>query len=197
MNIIKCLLNTENSLMIQGKAVSELIVLHNKIHLWSERQEKRVDTVIIHYISAVEILPDDPYNLEAIIKIFCDLAVSSHYIIDREGIVRQLVPEEKKAWHCGHSIMPEPDSREGVNEFSIGVELIATKESGFTDKQYNSLGLLCSKIEGRWRIENYLGHEDIAGERAVSLGLRPDFKPDPGILFDWKRFFEIKRGFIS
>jgi len=34
----------------------------------------------------------------------------------------------------------------------------------------------------------YVGHEDIAGERAVKLGLRKDIKTDPGNNFDWGKF---------
>jgi N-acetyl-anhydromuramyl-L-alanine amidase AmpD len=34
----------------------------------------------------------------------------------------------------------------------------------------------------------YVGHEDIAGKRAVRRGLRVDIKTDPGPNFDWIRF---------
>jgi N-acetyl-anhydromuramyl-L-alanine amidase AmpD len=34
----------------------------------------------------------------------------------------------------------------------------------------------------------YVGHEHIAGERAVRLGLRKDRKVDPGDAFDWNGF---------
>lgn len=192
MNIIQCFLDSDNSMMIQGKTLSDRIIQQNKQHLWEERQTIAIDTVVIHYISAVEIMPDDPYNREAVLRIYCKYGVSSHYLIDREGIALQLVPEKKKAWHCGGSIMPEPDSRKGVNEFSIGIELMATHESGFVEAQYTSLAMLCFDIEKHWNIHTYVGHEDVAGERTVKLGLRQDIKHDPGRLFDWQRFYRIK-----
>lgn len=192
MKIIRCLLHTDNSVKILGKTLSEKILQQNKTHLWEERQKGVVDTVVIHYISAVERMPDDPFNWEAVLDVFCNYSVSSHYLIDRDGVVRQLVPEDKKAWHCGGSIMPEPDLRQGVNEFSMGIELMALKDSDFTEAQYLSLASLCSEIEKRWNINTYVGHEDIAGECAVTMGLRQDIKPDPGPLFDWQRFYTLK-----
>jgi N-acetyl-anhydromuramyl-L-alanine amidase AmpD len=85
--------------------------------------------------------------------------------------------------------MPEPDNRIGVNDFSIGIELMATEKSGFTMLQYKSLCNLCDSIEMRYgRTFSYVGHDQIAGERAVALGLRKEIKQDPGNLFDWQYF---------
>ena len=86
--------------------------------------------------------------------------------------------------------MPEPDNRTGVNDFSIGIELMATEKSGFTELQYKSLCNLCDSIETRYgRTFKYVGHDQVSGERAVSLGLRKEIKQDPGDLFDWQYFF--------
>lgn len=196
MNIIQCLLDSDNPIEVLGTPLSERILHQNKQHLWEERESGIVNTVVIHYMSAVERQPADPYNIEEILAIFCEYSVSSHYLIDRAGCIRQLVPEEKKAWHSGASIMPEPDSRQGVNDFSIGIELIGMIDSGFTDAQYQSLALLCRGIESRWNIISYVGHQDIAGKRAVELGLRSDIKTDPGLLFDWQRFYNLKKDIV-
>lgn len=160
--------------------------------LWSDRMSTSVDVVVIHYSSAVERFPDKPYDIEKVIAIFCEYGVSSHFIIDREGAIFRLVPEPLKAYHCGGSVMPDPDCRKNVNEFSIGIELLATHKSGYTEKQYQALGSLCRSIEKKMGREmTYVGHEDIAGEKAVELGLRSDRKGDPGPAFNWKRFHEI------
>jgi len=37
----------------------------------------------------------------------------------------------------------------------------------------------------------YVGHDMIAGERAVALGLRKEPKVDPGPLFDWDFFHKV------
>lgn len=192
MNIISFLLDSENKTVLKGKSAGERIKARNKSHLWEDRTSSLIDTVVIHYISARDFLPLDPFNKEAILSIFPDCIVSSHYCIFRQGTIFRLVPEDKKAWHCGGSIMPEPDNRQNVNEFSLGIELVATHESGFTDEQYKSLTALCRDIETRFHIQQYVGHENIAGQRAVAKGLRKDLKTDPGPLFDWQRFHAMK-----
>jgi len=205
-NIInKCLLDDKNDYPIGASTIGAMIASSGKEHLWEERSScigidvvdtiNTIDTVVIHYMSAIDITPDDPYNFGQLLKIFCDYGVSSHYLINREGEIYNLVPESKKAWHAGPSIMPEPDNRTGVNEFSIGIELTATTDSGFTDAQYKALSELCVDIENRHHKKMiYVGHDMIAGERAVSLGLRKEPKVDPGTLFDWDYFTQLTSG---
>jgi N-acetyl-anhydromuramyl-L-alanine amidase AmpD len=189
MKIAPFLLDLNNSSIIDGMSVAERVRLANKEHLWSERDHDFVDTVVIHYASAYALDPKRAFDMNLVVKIFCDLKVSSHYLVTRKGDIFLLVPEDKKAWHCGGSIMPAPDNRRGVNDFSIGIELIATPTSGFTKKQYASLSRLRKDLEKRYgKMLTFVGHQDIAGERAVRLGLRDDCKVDPGDAFDWKAF---------
>ena len=189
--INKCLLSAENGVTVDGVAIGALIGASGRRHLWEQRRNAVVDVIVVHYTSAVVPAPDRAFNKGLILKIFCDYGVSSHYLIGRRGGVDLLVPEEMKAWHAGGSIMPEPDNRQGVNEFSIGIELLATPTSGFAPSQYRSLSRLCADIEQRHcRRFTYVGHDRIAGERAVALGLRKDAKADPGALFDWDRFLQ-------
>ena len=191
MKIYDCFLDDKNRFAIGDSTLGEMIASSGKIHLWEQRAGERIDTVVIHYMSAVGVASDRPYDLSLLLKILCDYGVSSHYLINRRGKVLRLVPEEKKAWHCGPSIMPHPDNRTGVNEFSIGIELAATEASGFTNSQYNALCKLCIDIERRRCMELcYVGHDQIAGERAVAQGLRSMSKTDPGPLFDWEFFQE-------
>jgi N-acetyl-anhydromuramyl-L-alanine amidase AmpD len=189
MKIITCLLDNKNQIPLDNVPLGRRIAGLRKEHLWDDRPGEGIDTIVIHYASAVEIDPKRRFDAFSVMRIFCDIGVSSHYLIDRKGAVYQLAPEEKKAWHCGGSIMPAPDNRRGVNDFSIGIELIATNASGFTHKQYVSLGALCANIEKRQGKKlAYVGHEDIAGARAVGLGLRKDVKTDPGNNFNWGKF---------
>jgi N-acetyl-anhydromuramyl-L-alanine amidase AmpD len=90
--------------------------------------------------------------------------------------VWQLVAEDKKAWHAGISTMPE-DGREGVNDFSIGIELIGTEDTDFTEAQYQALALLTKEILSRHTIRYIYGHCDVA----------PGRKTDPWN-FDWLRY---------
>jgi len=189
MKIHECLLDNGNDTVIDGGTLGGMIASSGKRRLWEERKGGEADTVVIHYMSAVNIDKGRPYDIGLILKIFRDFGVSSHYLITRRGKVYRLVPEEMKAWHAGPSVMPAPDNRTGVNEFSIGIELIATEDSGFTKSQYISLISLCKDIEKRHgRKMTYVGHDGIAGERAVAMGLRKEPKTDPGPLFDWDFF---------
>jgi len=187
--IHECLLDSDNCAVIGGGAPGGMAALSQKRRLWGRREGGLIDTVVIHYMSAADIGGGDPYDIRRLLKIFCDLGVSSHYLITRRGKIYRLVPEDMKAWHAGPSVMPAPDNRTGVNEFSIGVELAATAGSGFTKLQYISLIRLCRDIERRQGREMmYVGHDGIAGERAVAMGLRKEPKIDPGPLFDWGFF---------
>ncbi|WP_425091988.1 N-acetylmuramoyl-L-alanine amidase [Tropicimonas sp. S265A] len=47
--------------------------------------------------------------------------VSVHFVIERDGSVEQQVPLYNEAWHAGRS---HYHGRDGVNEFSIGIELV-------------------------------------------------------------------------
>jgi len=192
MQVIPLYLNNSNQTPAGGLTIGELIRTSGKEHLWNNRLQEHIDTVVIHYASAVDYYPEMPLDVLSIIRVFCNLGVSSHYIIARNGDIYALVPENKRAWHCGGSIMPEPDNRRDVNEFSLGIELVATALSGFTEEQYTSLIGLCVDIENRYKQTiQYVGHEDIAGERAVALKLRSDIKFDPGPMFNWNRLKKI------
>ena len=172
MKIKQTLLDSHNATNSNGISIGGGILLQSKKHLWDERQSELIDVIVIHYISAINTLPKTPYHLSGVLQIFVDYEVSSHYLISRRGGVYLLVPEEKKAWHCGPSKMPSPDCREGVNEFSIGIELIATHTSGFTDSQYRALTALCCDIELRHQRQfSYVGHDQIAVVKAVELML--------------------------
>ncbi len=186
MKIINCLLDKNNNLDINGMPLGILIEQSGKEFLWSDRDGEIIDVIVVHYISAVDITPDDPYNFRTIMKIFCDFGVSSHFLIDRDGVIYKLVPETQKAWHCGGSRMPHPDNRTAVNNFSIGIELMATAISGFKSIQYDSLATLILLMENKFhRTFKLVGHDMVANEAAVKDGLRKDIKVDPGEHFSW------------
>ncbi|MBD3240894.1 MAG: hypothetical protein GF331_09935, partial [Chitinivibrionales bacterium] len=188
MEIAECLLSEDNRCPLGNATLGERVRAGGADRLW-ELRPRPVDTVVVHYISAVDIEPSRPYDRDLILGIFCTYGVSSHYLVERDGAVMRLVPESAKAWHCGGSVMPEPDERTGVNDFSIGIELVATHDSGFTDAQYGALVHLCGDIGARWTSPlRIVGHEHIAGCRAVARGLREEAKCDPGPRFDWGRF---------
>jgi N-acetylmuramoyl-L-alanine amidase len=113
--------------------------------------------------------------------------VSSHYLIEEDGRLFQLVPEERRAWHAGTSFWKGERNLNGV---SIGIELVNPgHEFGYRDfpaPQIATLIALMDEIRTRWTIPDtrIVGHSDIA----------PDRKVDPGERFPWKRLAEAGHG---
>ncbi|HEY8616270.1 N-acetylmuramoyl-L-alanine amidase [Phenylobacterium sp.] len=113
--------------------------------------------------------------------------VSSHYLVEEDGRVFRLVPEERRAWHAGVSFWK---GQRGLNGTSIGIEIVNPgHEFGyrpFPEAQIASVIQLVADIRTRWTIEDgkIVGHSDIA----------PDRKEDPGELFPWKRLAEAGHG---
>jgi AmpD protein len=138
--------------------------------------ETAIDTLIIH--SMHNLKSEDRFSAASCKECLDQDGVSAHYIIDLDGQIWRTVAEENKAWHAGVSKMPNPeDGREAVNAFSIGVEVIGTDDTDFTEAQYEALAYLTKDIMSRHRIRNIYGHANIAPER----------KTDPWG-FDWPRY---------
>lgn len=133
---------------------------------------RSIDTVVLH--SSYNALGGDVYSVDRTIEEYEEYGVGAHYLIDRSGRVLRLVEEANIAYHAGSSKMP--DGRKNVNDFSIGIEIIATEESGYTDKQYAAVNALIADIRTRHKIKSVVGHSDIA----------PGRKTDPW-KFDWKK----------
>ncbi|MDR3496793.1 MAG: N-acetylmuramoyl-L-alanine amidase [Ancalomicrobiaceae bacterium] len=124
--------------------------------------------------------------------------VSSHYVVDEDGGIVQLVPEGQRAWHAGLGAWRgEPD----INSASIGIEIVnpghfwnmsaaPDLKSGeavevhpgyqpFPDVQIAAVARLVADIVARNGMapESVLAHSDIAPAR----------KSDPGEKFPWAR----------
>ena len=141
-----------------------------------------IDTIVIHSLYVDGDIPcSDPGKC---IDELNRYEVSAHYLLSQCGDVHQLVDEERRAWHAGVSQMPDKsDKRSGVNDFSIGIELIKTPEQSFSEQQYQALAQLISEICSRHPIQHITGHEHIA----LPLGR----KSDPGPEFKWDKLKSI------
>ncbi len=106
--------------------------------------------------------------------------VSSHYVIDEQGRVTQLVAEGARAWHAG---VANWRGETDINSLSIGIEIHNPgHDDGYPDfpeAQMVRLEALCRDIVQRWQIapERVLAHSDVAPRRKI----------DPGEKFDWER----------
>lgn len=132
--------------------------------------ERKIDTIIIH--SSYDAIGNDPYSVNGVIAEYKSYGVSPHYVIDRKGNIYRLVEDKNIAYHAGESKMP--DGRTGVNNFSIGIEMLTTKKDKLTDEQYSALNSLIKNLKEEYKITAVLGHSQIA----------PDRKDDPWN-FEW------------
>jgi len=139
------------------------------------------DTIVLHYTgmetgeAAMERLRDPAAK------------VSSHYVVEEDGRVFRLVPEERRAWHAGQSFWK---GVRDINTASVGIEIVNPgHEFGyrpFPEAQVSSVIALVADIRTRWTVDDdrIVGHSDVAPER----------KEDPGELFPWKRLAEAGHG---
>ena len=113
--------------------------------------------------------------------------VSAHYVVEEDGRIFRLVPEERRAWHAGVSFWR---GRRNINGDSIGIEIVNPGHEwgyrAFPEAQIVAVTDLITDIRTRWSIEDrdIVGHSDVAPAR----------KDDPGELFPWKRLSEAGHG---
>lgn len=147
-----------------------------------------IDMIVIHNIS----LPPGRFGGQFIEDFFCgrldstldpyfetikELRVSSHVLIDRNGLIIQFVPFHLRAWHAGVSSW---QGRDNCNDYSIGIELEGADDVAYTELQYISLNKLINVLRQVYptiSADRIVGHNEIA----------PGRKTDPGLFFDWKR----------
>jgi N-acetylmuramoyl-L-alanine amidase len=129
-------------------------------------RRKPITALVIHYTASLFI--------ESTINWFTrkESSVSAHYVVGRDGRVVQMVREEDVAWHAGRSAMgpsEKPPREPNVNDFSIGIELVGTMDSGFTDRQLASFYELLAQLVVKYRImpERVVGHLHVSPGRKI------------------------------
>ncbi|BES71841.1 1,6-anhydro-N-acetylmuramyl-L-alanine amidase AmpD [Marinobacter nanhaiticus D15-8W] len=150
-----------------------------------------ISLLVVHNIS----LPPGQFGGDAIERFFCnrldaeehpyfqqicEMKVSAHALVRRDGECVQFVSFLDRAWHAGRSSF---QGEEECNDFSIGIELEGADDIPYEPEQYLTLARIARALMQRWpRIsqERMTGHSDIA----------PGRKTDPGPAFSWPTFFE-------
>ena len=149
----------------------------------SVSQNDRVRFLVMHYTAV-----DDDESL----RLLAQGQVSAHYLVHTapqinrgKPVVRQLVAEEKRAWHAGDSHW---QGRGNLNDTAVGIEIV---NPGFSEglagkhwypyktDQMELVARLARDIIQRYGIspDNVVAHSDIAPLR----------KSDPGPLFPWEQ----------
>lgn len=146
-------------------------------HSYGERSEV-IKYIIIHHTKV---------DLDTTLKLFTIAGMpNAHYVIDKDGAIYNLLPEEHIAHHAGQQENSRWEGDSHLNRNSIGIELVNNGCELFPEKQIASLIWLAQDIMPRYNIAPYyvLGHSDIA----------PTRKDDPGAHFPWQRLAEAGVG---
>lgn len=109
-----------------------------------------------------------------------DLNVSSHFLVDRDGHIYQLMPE---LWMARHII--------GLNHYAIGIENVGgiDGQDDLTPEQIKANAFLVCYLKKKYpQIQHVIGHNDYAAYRNSALWLEKDpnyytDKSDPGPSF--------------
>ncbi|HUO87148.1 MAG TPA: 1,6-anhydro-N-acetylmuramyl-L-alanine amidase AmpD, partial [Thermoanaerobaculia bacterium] len=104
-----------------------------------------------------------------------------HLLVRRSGRVVQYVPCHRRAWHAGVSSWR---GREGVNDFSIGIEVEGADGVPYEETQYRALATVVRAIQSAYPVideERVVSHAEVA----------PGRKTDPWATFDWPRLREL------
>ncbi len=142
-----------------------LVVLHNISLPPFEYGQGAIDQLFLNQVDA---------NAHPFFSILVNFRVSSHFVIERDGTVKQFVSCDDMAYHAGVSSFKQ---QEKCNHFSIGIELEGCDFEPFTQEQYESLLPLLGQLCQQYPIEWITGHQHIA----------PNRKTDPGHFFDWQQ----------
>lgn len=142
---------------------------------------KVIDLLVLHYTGMETAATARDRLMDPAAK------VSAHYLVDEDGGVTLLVPEEMRAWHAGVSAWR---GAADINDRAIGVEIVNPGHDwGYRDfppRQIDAVSDLCRGILSRHPIpaRNVVGHSDVAPRR----------KRDPGELFPWRRLAAVGVG---
>jgi hypothetical protein len=97
--------------------------------------------------------------------------VSSHYVVGKDGVLVQCVPDTAASWHAGKSVFA---GRDNVNHFSIGIEIcnLGNNADDYPKAQYEALGKLMAYLMDSYRLDwkRVTRHRDVA----IPLGRKTD-----------------------
>lgn len=183
----------------------------------SGRNLEEVGGAVVHYFSGKNVDPENQFELEVCRDLFLDLNrakderdfymleskwpedrmyASAHILVGRGGEVWKLVDFHKQAYHAGSSIL---GGRRLCNRWTIGVELVGTNDSGFTNGQYRALSELLVDLQTEHGFDRskIAGHDTVR-HASIAAGETTKRKYDPsgrsdglGDNFDWEYLYRL------
>jgi len=173
--------------------------------------------IVVHHFSCMNVDPEKQFDIDSCYNLMLDLNLpkdkrhyylkgsrhmegrayaSAHAFIDRDGGIFKIIPFDKQAYHAGKSRL---NGRDNCNRWTLGMELIGTASSGFTDAQYEALAALCAQqmVTHGFTLEAVKGHDTVRFNYYGEEKGRPR-KYDPsgsyrgdGDNFDWKKLYSL------
>ncbi len=166
------------------------------------RRMKLHTGICLHKISAINILPNDPFNVSKIIyDIMLPLKVSYNILVPRNGEERLWVPLDYQSFHAGRSRYKGQDY---CNKFMIGIGIVSTGKKynnrpAYQDIQIQKVAEICGMLLERYGIkkDDIVSHEYI---RAAWNDKYPDRKADsregdPGDQLPWEALYDYIEDF--
>lgn len=129
-----------------------------------KRDISNINLIVLHHTGG--------HTAESAIETLEERELSVHYVLDENGKLQQLVPDDYIAYHA----------KGGHNANSIGIEIVNTgkRNDPYENAQYASLRVLLSELTRKYNIpydaEHIQGHYELSGNSD---------KWDPSPNFDW------------
>ena len=149
------------------------------------------------------------WSLERELDAFAQHGTSAHYCIDRDGTLYRHVAEEHVAYHAAAFGSKPGLNREenrptwlrehmgrysAINGQTVGIELIGTPDTTFTDAQYERLAELIRDICRRQNIPIKFRMDHGNAATIVAHADLQNDRSDPGPDFDWQRLKRLVEG---
>ena len=158
--------------------ISNFVYAHSSNYSNRSRSSSDIDMIVVHTAQG---------SYSSVYNWFANSSAnaSAHYVIrSSDGEITQMVWEEDRAWHAGHSY---------TNTRSIGIEQegwIEQPDTWYTETMYDSLARLIVDISDRQGVpldrDHIIGHNEAPG-CSYSGGGGASCHTDPGNGFDWDR----------
>lgn len=109
--------------------------------------------------------------------------VSIHYLVQRDGNIYQIAPDNTRAWHVGTCMMPEGET--DGNGYSLGIEIEHLNEPDYPEKQLNAVAELVHELMEKYKIP---GKFVISHASCARPG--PNIRKVDPVNFNWTDFWD-------
>lgn len=108
--------------------------------IYRTERKKIIDSIVIHHTWC--------FSINSCINHWLSNKCGTHYIIERDGTIYNMVPPINKVYHCV-----------GMNDRSIGIDLMRGKSQSITNEQYESLNKLIEYLASVYNINGIELHK--------------------------------------